>query len=35
MVELVDENKNDTDSIKYIIKFLRLHAIVVTKDFIK
>ena len=34
MVELVDVNKNDPDSIKYIIKFLRVNTIVVTKKFL-
>ena len=35
MVELVDVNKNNPDSIKYIIKLLRGNKTVVTKDFLK
>ena len=32
MADLVDVNKNDTDSIKYIIKFLRGNTMVITKE---
>ena len=35
MVELVDVNANDPDSIKKIIKFLTGNTIVVTKEFLK
>ena len=35
MVELLDVNKNDPDSINYIIKFLRGNRMVVTKEFLK
>ena len=35
MVELVDVNTNDPDSIKYIIKFLRVNKMVVTEELLK
>ena len=35
MVDLVDLNKNDSFSIKYIIKFLRGNKMVVNKEFLK
>ena len=35
MVELVDVNKNDPDSIKYINKFSRRNKMLVTKELIK
>ena len=35
MVELVDVNTNYPYSIKYIIKFLIVNTMVVTKDFLK
>ena len=35
MVDLVDVNTNDPDSIKYIIKFLRGDTMVVTKELLK
>ena len=35
MVDLVDINTNDTDSINYIIKFLRGHKMISTKEFLK
>ena len=31
----MDINKNDPDSIRYIIKLLRVNTMVVTKDFLK
>ena len=31
----MDVNKNDSDNIKYIIKFLRRKIVVVTKEFLK
>ena len=34
MVEVVDVNTNDPYNIKYIIKFLRLNTVVVTKKFL-
>ena len=34
MVELEDVNKNDTDRIKYIIKFLIGNTMLVTKEFL-
>ena len=35
MVELVDVNKNDPDITNYIIKFLVLNTMLVTKEFLK
>ena len=35
MVDLVNINTNDSDSIKYIIKILRGKTIIVSKDFFK
>ena len=35
MVDLVDVNKNDLYSIKYIIKLLMVNKMVVTKEFLK
>ena len=35
MVELVGVNKNDPDSIKYIIKFLRGKTMIFTKELLK
>ena len=35
MVELVDINTNDLDSTKYIIKFLKVNTMIVTKEFLK
>ena len=35
MVDPVDVNTNDPDNIKYIIKFLRLNAMVVIKELLK
>ena len=35
MLELVDENTNDPDSIKYIIRFLIVSTRVVIKEFLK
>ena len=35
MVEMVDVNTNDLDSIKYIIDLLRGNKMIVTKEFIK
>ena len=35
MVGMVDVNKNDTESIKYIIKFLRVNTMAATKEFFK
>ena len=35
VVELVDVNKNDPGSIKYIIRLLRGNTMVVTKEFLK
>ena len=35
MVDLVDVNTNDPDTIKYIIKFLRLNTMVITKELLK
>ena len=35
MVELVDIKTNDTDSIKYSIKFLRVNKMMVTKELLK
>ena len=34
MVHLVNKNKSDTDSINYIITFLRVNKMVVNKDFL-
>ena len=35
MVKLVDVNTNNSDSIKYIVKFLRGNKMLVTKEFFK
>ena len=35
MLNLVDVSTNDTDSIKYRIKFLRVNTIIVTNQFLK
>ena len=35
MVDLVDVNTNDPDSIKYIIKCLIVHTMLVTNEFLK
>ena len=35
MLELADINTNDTDSIKYIIKFLKQKTMIVTQEFLK
>ena len=35
MVDIVDINTNDSDIIKYIINFLRVNIMVVTKEFLK
>ena len=35
MVDLVNINTNDSDSIKYIIKFLRGKTMIVSKEFLK
>ena len=34
MVDLVDLNNNDLDSIKYMIRFLRVNTMLVTKEFL-
>ena len=35
MVDLVDLNKHDLDSIKYMIRFLRVNTMLVTKELLK
>ena len=35
MMDLVDLNKNDPDSIKYVIKFLKVNTMVVTNELLK